>query len=184
MANNDVSFLGVFFIQHKNRKQTIKLRLIQIKIVCTEVNGLEINTMMNRTKRRSIFAGLYGNTLEWFDFLLYANFTPIFAQIFFHSHAYFVSLLLTFGVFAVVFCMRTLGGVLLGHYADHIGRRKTLIFSMSIMTFSTGCIALIPDYHSWGIISPLLFVLFRLIQGVAVGGELPGATTFLIEHME
>ncbi|WP_131795433.1 MFS transporter [Fluoribacter gormanii] len=138
---------------------------------------------MDRTKRKSIFSGLYGNTLEWFDFLLYANFTPLFAQIFFPSNVYFVSLLLTFGVFSVGFFMRPLGGVLLGHYADHIGRRKTLILSMSIMTGSTACIALVPDFHSLGILSPILFVFFRLIQGIAVGGELPGSTTFLIEHM-
>ncbi len=138
---------------------------------------------MENSKRKSIFAGLYGNTLEWFDFLLYANFTPLFAQLFFPSNEYFVSLLLTFGVFSVGFFMRPLGGVLLGHYADHIGRRKTLILSMSIMTFSTACIALVPDFNSIGILSPLLFVFFRLIQGIAVGGELPGSTTFLIEHM-
>lgn len=138
---------------------------------------------MENSKRKSIFAGLYGNTLEWFDFLLYANFTPLFAQLFFPSKGYFVSLLLTFGVFSVGFFMRPLGGVLLGHYADHIGRRKTLILSMSIMTFSTACIALVPDFNSIGILSPLLFVFFRLIQGIAVGGELPGSTTFLIEHM-
>ncbi|MCE0721744.1 MULTISPECIES: MFS transporter [Legionella] len=138
---------------------------------------------MDATKRKSIFAGLYGNTLEWFDFLLYANFTPLFAQLFFPSDEYFVSLLLTFGVFSVGFFMRPLGGVLLGHYADQIGRRKTLILSISIMTFSTACIALIPDFNSIGIVSPLLFIFFRLIQGVAVGGELPGSTTFLIEHM-
>lgn len=139
--------------------------------------------MMNLNKKKSIFAGLYGNTLEWFDFLLYANFTPLFAEIFFPSKIYFVSLLLTFGVFAVGFFMRPLGGVLLGHYADHVGRRKTLILSMSIMTFSTACIALIPGFNTLGIASPVLFVFFRLIQGIAVGGELPGSTTFLIEHM-
>lgn len=138
---------------------------------------------MDPTKRKSIFAGLYGNTLEWFDFLLYANFTPLFAHLFFPSDTYFVSLLLTFGVFSVGFFMRPLGGVLLGHYADRIGRRKTLIFSVSIMTSSTACIALIPDFNSLGIISPLLFIFFRLIQGIAVGGELPSSTTFLIEHM-
>lgn len=58
---------------------------------------------MDPIKRKSIFAGLYGNTLEWFDFLLYANFTPLFAQLFFPSDEYFVSLLLTFGVFSVGF---------------------------------------------------------------------------------
>lgn len=138
---------------------------------------------MTPSEKRSIVAGLYGNALEWYDFLLYASFAPLFAQLFFPTHIYFVSLLATFGVFAIGFFMRPLGGVLLGHYADSVGRRKALIVSVTVMTCSTACIAFVPSYQSIGILSPFLFVFFRLVQGLAVGGELPGATTFLIEHM-
>ncbi|HAT1923171.1 TPA: MFS transporter [Legionella pneumophila] len=138
---------------------------------------------MKQNTKHSIIAGLYGNALEWYDFLLYASFAPVFAEIFFPSKIHFVSLIATFSLFAIGFIMRPIGGLLLGHYADHVGRRKALILSMSVMTFSTALIAVLPDFNSWGIIAPILFSVLRLIQGLAVGGELPGSTTYLIEHM-
>ncbi|AAU26554.1 TPA: MHS family MFS transporter [Legionella pneumophila] len=138
---------------------------------------------MKQNTKHSIIAGLYGNALEWYDFLLYASFAPVFAEIFFPSKIHFVSLIATFSLFAIGFIMRPIGGLLLGHYADHVGRRKALILSMSVMTISTALIAVLPDFNSWGIIAPLLFSVLRLIQGLAVGGELPGSTTYLIEHM-
>lgn len=138
---------------------------------------------MNGNEKRSVLAGLYGNALEWYDFLLYASFAPIFADIFFPTKIHFVSLIATFSLFAIGFIMRPIGGLLLGHYADNAGRRKALILSMCIMTVSTSLIAVLPDFHSWGILAPVLFSTLRLIQGLAVGGELPGSTTYLIEHM-
>lgn len=138
---------------------------------------------MNRNERKSVVAGLYGNALEWYDFLLYASFAPLFAVIFFPSDVPFVSLIATFGVFALGFIMRPIGGALLAHYADSLGRRKTLIFSVTIMTAATLGIAILPNYTSAGIIAPLLFTVLRLMQGMAVGGELPGSTAFLVEHM-
>ncbi|MDI9818092.1 MULTISPECIES: MFS transporter [unclassified Legionella] len=138
---------------------------------------------MNQEEKRSIIAGLYGNTLEWYDFLLYASFAPLFAKLFFPSDVEFISLMATFTAFAVGFLMRPLGGLLLGHYADHVGRRKALIVSVSIMTASTTSIAFLPAYNTAGAMAPVLFVLFRLVQGLAVGGELPSSTTFLVEHM-
>ncbi|HAU1152148.1 TPA: MHS family MFS transporter [Legionella pneumophila] len=138
---------------------------------------------MKQNTKHSIIAGLYGNALEWYDFLLYASFAPVFAEIFFPSKIHFVSLIATFSLFAIGFIMRPIGGLLLGHYADHAGRRKALILSMSVMTISTTLIAVLPDFNSWGIIAPILFSVLRLIQGLAVGGELPGSTTYLIEHM-
>jgi len=138
---------------------------------------------MNRDEKRSIIAGLYGNALEWFDFLLYASFAPVFATLFFPSDIKTISFIATFGVFAIGFLMRPIGGVLIGHYADHFGRRTALIISVSIMTIATGSIAFLPNYQQAGLIAPVLFTFLRLIQGIAVGGELPGSTTFLIEHM-
>jgi len=138
---------------------------------------------MNRNEHKSVIAGLYGNALEWYDFLLYASFAPLFAKIFFPSDIYFVSIIATFGVFALGFIMRPIGGVLLGHYADLVGRRKMLIASVSIMTAATAGIAFLPDFYTAGIIAPFLFTTLRLLQGTAVGGELPGSTAFLVEHV-
>ncbi|WP_133128109.1 MFS transporter [Legionella nagasakiensis] len=138
---------------------------------------------MESSEKRSIIAGLYGNALEWYDFLLYASFAPLFAEIFFPTDAPFLSMIATFTVFAIGFLVRPIGGALLGHYADHVGRRKALIVSVTIMTITTTFIAFLPTYQYAGIIAPILFTLFRLVQGIAIGGELPGSATFLIEHM-
>lgn len=137
---------------------------------------------MNRNERMSVIAGLYGNALEWYDFLLYASFAPLFATLFFPSDVPFVSLIATFGVFALGFVMRPIGGVVMGHYADIAGRRTVLIYSMLIMTLATTGIACLPDFSTAGLIAPVLFTGLRLLQGMAVGGELPGSTAFLIEH--
>lgn len=131
---------------------------------------------------KDIIAGLYGHALEWYDFLLYASFAPIFAKIFFPTHDDFVSLLTTFAVFSIAFIMRPIGGVLIGHYADKVGRRKALIFTVSAMSCATFLIGCLPGFSRLGIISPILFVALRLIQSLIVGGELPGSSTFLIEH--
>lgn len=138
---------------------------------------------MNRAEKRSVIAGLYGNALEWYDFLLYASFAPIFAEIFFPADEHFISLITTFSVFAIGFLMRPIGGALLGHLADYAGRRQALIASVTIMSVATLLIAFIPSYQQVGMLAPITLTLLRLIQGIAVGGELPSSATFLIEHM-
>jgi len=139
---------------------------------------------MDDTRLKSnIIAGLYGNALEWYDFLLYASFSSLFAKLFFPSHSYFISMVSTFGVFALGFLIRPLGGIVLGHCGDKLGRRKTLIISVSLMTLATLLISLLPSYQQIGILAPLLFTLLRLLQGFAVGGELPNSATFLIESI-
>lgn len=138
---------------------------------------------MHKLERNSIIAGLYGNTLEGYDFILYASFAPLFVTIFFPANNPFIALLTTFGVFAIGFLMRPVGGLIIGHYADHVGRRKALILSLALMTVATLGIAILPSFHMIGITAPLLFTLMRLIQGFALGGELPSSATFLVEHM-
>ena len=137
---------------------------------------------MEKKAKNSIIGPLFGNALEWYDFLIYASFASLFAELFFPSNSHFISLVQSFSLFAMGFVMRPIGGVLIGHYADHYGRKNALIISMCIMTISTFCIALVPDFNSIGIAAPILFSLFRLVQGLAIGGELPGSVTYLIEQ--
>lgn len=134
--------------------------------------------------RLSILAGLFGNSLEWFDFILYAYFAPIFSILFFPSSNPYLSLLSTFGVFATGFFIRPVGGLILGRYGDNFGRRKALIASVTIMTLATLLIALLPTFSQVGIWAPIFLILLRLIQGIAVGGELTGSATYLIEHAD
>jgi len=132
--------------------------------------------------KNSTIAGMFGNSLEWFDFVLYAYFAPIFANLFFPAENQFVSLLLTFGVFASGFLIRPLGGIIIGYCGDRFGRKKALIFTIILMSFATCSIALLPTYKTIGIWAPILLTLTRLLQGFAVSGELNGSASFLIEH--
>lgn len=129
-----------------------------------------------------LIAGLFGNALEWYDFILFANFTPILAVLFFPTSDPVTALLLTFAVFATGFLVRPIGALLFGYIGDHIGRRAALVTSMSIITIPTLLIGCIPTYASIGIAAPFILVCLRLLQGIAISGELNSAATFLIEH--
>lgn len=133
-------------------------------------------------KGRVIVAGIFGNALEWYDFTTYAFFAYLFAALFFPMENQYSSLLLTFGVFALSFLVRPFGGVLMGLIGDRFGRLKALIISMVLMTIPTLLIAFLPDYRTAGIIAPILLTLLRILQGIAVSGELTSATSYLVEH--
>lgn len=135
-------------------------------------------------QNKVVLAGAIGNALEWYDFTIYAFFVPIIASQFFPNQDPFVSLLATFGVFSVGFLVRPLGAVLFGYIGDHAGRKKALIISMMMMSLPTFLIGLLPNYHSIGILAPLLLIVLRIVQGLAVSGELTTATVFLIEHAD
>lgn len=139
---------------------------------------------LKRKNRQGTFAGLFGNALEWYDFILYAYFAPLFASLFFPSQNEHISLLATFGVFASGFVARPLGGYFLGRCADLYGRRIALIASITIITIATILIAFLPTYHLIGYWAPIFLTLLRFIQGIAVGGELANSTTYLVEHSE
>lgn len=132
--------------------------------------------------KKIIFAGIFGNALEWYDFTIYAFFAPVFAELFFPAHDPFVSLLMTFSVFALGFLVRPIGAIFFGYLGDHLGRRKALIVSIIVMSMPTLLLGLIPTYAVIGIAAPVLLTLLRIMQGTAVSGELTSAATFLIEH--
>ncbi|CAN5413790.1 MFS transporter [soil metagenome] len=134
--------------------------------------------------KRALFAGIFGNALEWYDFTAYAFFAPIIATLFFPAKDPFTSLLMTFGVFALGFLVRPFGGVLFGYIGDHFGRKKALILSLIVVSCSTLLLGLLPSYASWGWWAPLLLTLLRVAQGVAVSGEVTSAASFLVEHAQ
>lgn len=129
-----------------------------------------------------IAAGIIGNALEWYDFLLYAYFAPILAPLFFPAKDPFVSLLLTFSVFALGFLVRPLGAVIVGRIGDKYGRRQALLITMSLMTVPTVLVGLLPGYAQIGIWAPLMLILIRVAQGLAVSGEIASAATYMIEY--
>jgi len=140
--------------------------------------------MIGKKKKKVILAGAIGNALEWYDFTVYAFFVPLISTQFFPSNDKFISILATFGVFALGFLVRPLGAVLFGYIGDNIGRKKALIMSMIMISCPTILIGLLPNYNSIGIFAPLGLITLRIIQGLAVSGELTTATVFLIEHAD
>ncbi|WP_374557178.1 MFS transporter [Aquitalea pelogenes] len=134
------------------------------------------------SRKRQILAAVIGNTLEWYDFIVYGFMTSIISKLFFPADGNeFISLLMATATFGVGFFMRPVGGVLLGIYADRKGRKAAMQLIMAIMALVSLLIACAPPYAAIGIAAPFLIVLARLLQGFATGGEYASATAFLVE---
>jgi MHS family proline/betaine transporter-like MFS transporter len=133
-------------------------------------------------QRNVITAGMIGNALEWYDFALYGYFAVAIGRHFFPHEDAVAQLLSAFGVFALGYLMRPLGGVLVGHIGDRLSRRAALTFSIAAMTIPTFLIGILPGYATLGVLAPILLTLLRIVQGLAVGGEYPCAMVFMVEH--
>jgi MHS family proline/betaine transporter-like MFS transporter len=134
-----------------------------------------------RAPGRTALAGLAGNVLEWFDFAIYGYFVGEIGRQFFPRSDATAQQLLAFAVFALGFCARPFGSLVLGRVGDRVGRRALLTISITLMAGSTLGIGLLPAYERIGIAAPLLLVLMRLIQGFSVGGEFTGSMVYTTE---
>ena len=136
----------------------------------------------DRVRHRAVLASISGNVLEWYDFAVYGYFAPVIAQKFFPSDSPDGSLLAAYGAFAAGFLMRPLGGFLFGYLGDRIGRRSTLILSITMMAGPTFLIGVMPDYSVIGVWAAVLIVAMRMLQGLSVGGECTTSVTYLVEQ--
>jgi MHS family proline/betaine transporter-like MFS transporter len=133
-------------------------------------------------RRRALAAGCIGNLVEWYDFALYGAFATIIAATFFPGTDPVSGLLAAFAVFGVAFLARPAGALLFAHHGDRLGRRWALAASILLMALVTAAVGLLPG-HSWiGWLAPVLLVLLRAGQGVAVGGEYGGSAAFVVEY--
>ncbi|HEY0203888.1 MAG TPA: MFS transporter [Acetobacteraceae bacterium] len=130
---------------------------------------------------RSIFSGSVGNLIEWYDFYIYNSFSIYFASQFSSSTDPTVQFLNIYGIYAIAFLIRPVGGILLGYYADMRGRRAALTLSVMLMCAASLMIAVIPTYGQIGIAAPILLLVARLIQGLSLGGEYAASATYLSE---
>lgn len=136
-----------------------------------------------KTMRKVLIASLTGSVIEWFDFFLYGTVAAlVFNQIFFVSDDPAIGLILSYASFALTFFIRPFGGVLFSHIGDRIGRKKTLVLTLSLMGIATMAIGLLPSYHTIGIWAPILLIFFRLLQGIGIGGEWGGALLLAVEY--
>ncbi|MGI5269137.1 MFS transporter [Nonomuraea sp. CA-218870] len=135
-----------------------------------------------KSRMRQLFAASVGNVVEWYDWYAYSFLTVYFShQIFPETDNPFVPVLSAFGVFAVGFFMRPLGGLLVGVFADRFGRKAAMTFTIILMGVGSLMIAVTPTYAAAGVLAPIILTLARLVQGLSVGGEFAAATTFLVE---
>jgi MFS family permease len=134
-----------------------------------------------RVPTRIVAATVAGNALEFYDFVTYAFFAVYIGKTFFPAATPMGSLLLSVAVFGVGFFARPLGGVLIGAYADRAGRRPAMLLTIGLITVGTLGLALTPSYASIGMAAPVIVVVCRLVQGLALGGEVGPASAFLIE---
>ena len=132
--------------------------------------------------RRIVAAGTIGNLLEWYDFAIYGYFAATIGRVFFPAESPVAQVLAAFGIFALGYLMRPLGGVVVGHIGDRYGRRAALTFSIAAMAVPTFLVGLLPGYQTLGMAAPILLTLLRMIQGLSVGGEATTSMVFLVEQ--
>ncbi len=133
-------------------------------------------------KNKTFLAAVTGNILEYYDFTVYAVFSCEIGKSFFPDQSELVQIINSLAVFAVGFVTRPIGGVLFGYIGDNYGRRLALILSMIGITIPTIIIGLCPSYYYIGIISTIILVIMRLLQGLCISGEGAGAAIFVLEH--
>lgn len=144
--------------------------------------GAEPAPAPTSTSARTIAAGLVGNMLEWYDFSVYGYYAAAIGAAFFPKADPVAQILAAFGVFAVGYVMRPLGGLAMGYVGDHFGRKTALTVSITAMVIPTFLVGVLPDYAVIGIAAPVILTLLRVFQGIAIGGEYATSMVFLVEN--
>lgn len=140
-------------------------------------------TSTHSRARRAGFAAFVGTTIEWYDFYVYATAAAlVFGPLFFPSDDPLAETAAAFATFAIAFLVRPFGGILFGHIGDKLGRRVSLVITLLLMGIATVLVGCLPTYETIGIMAPILLILLRALQGLAVGGEWGGAVLMSVEH--
>ncbi|MBP6362387.1 MAG: MFS transporter [Novosphingobium sp.] len=133
-------------------------------------------------ERLVITASSLGTVFEWYDFYLYGLLATFISKVFFAGVNETTGFILALGAFAAGFAVRPFGAIFFGRIGDLVGRKNTFLVTMGIMGLSTFVVGLLPGYETMGIASPIILVLLRILQGLALGGEYGGAATYVAEH--
>ena len=143
----------------------------------------ESTTTVLRKNKKVLIASLTGSAIEWFDYFLYGTAAAlVFNKIFFPMVDPVIGLILSYLSFSLTFFIRPIGGVLFAHIGDRIGRKKTLVLTLSLMGGATVMIGLLPTYEMIGLWAHALLILMRIIQGMGIGGEWGGALLLAYEY--
>ena len=132
--------------------------------------------------KKIVAAGAIGNVLEWYDFAVYGYFATSIGRVFFPKEDPIAQLLFAFGIFAIGFLMRPLGGIVIGNIGDRIGRKQALSVSVAAMAIATFIVGILPGYDAIGLAAPILLTICRMLQGLSVGGEYTTSIVFMVEN--
>ncbi|EOU9537488.1 MFS transporter [Cronobacter dublinensis] len=139
---------------------------------------------LNRQDYKTLTLAALGGALEFYDFIIFVFFAAVVGELFFPPDIpEWLRQVQTFGIFAAGYLARPLGGIIMAHFGDLVGRKKMFTLSILLMAVPTLLIGLLPDYATMGIAAPVLLLLMRILQGAAIGGEVPGAWVFVAEHV-
>ena len=139
---------------------------------------------LTRNDYRTLVLAALGGALEFYDFIIYVFFAVAIGQLFFPADMPdWLRQVQTFGIFAAGYLARPLGGIIMAHFGDLLGRKRMFMLSIFLMSVPTLAIGLLPTYATLGYGAPVLLLLLRVLQGAAVGGEVPGAWVFVTEHV-
>jgi len=138
--------------------------------------------VMTKEERKVIFASSLGTVFEWYDFYLYGSLAAIISKQFFSGVNETTAFIFALLAFAAGFAVRPFGALVFGHLGDLVGRKYTFLVTIMIMGISTAGVGLLPNYETIGVTAPILLILARLLQGLALGGEYGGAATYVAEH--
>jgi len=143
-----------------------------------------INRNLGRRDYFTLALAALGGALEFYDFVIFVFFISVLGKLFFPPGIpEWIRQAQTFGIFAAGYLIRPIGGIVLAHFGDLFGRKKMFALSVLLMSVPTLALGLLPTYQTIGVFAPLLLLLMRLLQGAAVGGEVPGAWVFVSEHV-
>ncbi|WP_374491981.1 MFS transporter [Brachymonas sp.] len=140
--------------------------------------------MLDRSDMRTLALSSLGGALEFYDFIIFVFYAKLISELFFPRQLDpFWALLTTYGIFAAGYFFRPVGGIVMAHFGDRLGRKRMFTLSILLMALPTFAIGLLPTYAAVGVAAPLLLLAMRILQGVAIGGEIPAAWTFVSEHV-
>lgn len=146
-------------------------------------DGTDVDLIDSSTRRKALLGSAIGSAVEWYDYFLYGTMASIvFGPLFFPSDDPTVSTLLSLASFALAFLVRPIGGIIFAHIGDKIGRKRTLVMTLSLMGISTAAMGLLPTHAQIGVWAAVLLTALRLVQGLALGGEWGGGVLLAVEY--
>ena len=148
----------------------------------TDMNVRDRSRPMTAEERKVILASSAGTIFEWYDFYLYGSLAAIIGAQFFTPFPEATRNVFALLAFAAGFIVRPFGALVFGSLGDLIGRKYTFLMTIVIMGVSTFLVGLLPNYYSWGVAAPIILIILRMLQGLALGGEYGGAAVYVAEH--